>query len=84
MTLDSNQAIKQTVADGLGLAVLSKHTLILDRASGAFAVLDVLGFPLVRQWYALYPRGKRISVVTSAFLAYLISGGKNQLIDSGG
>ncbi|RLW69202.1 MAG: hypothetical protein B6D71_11130, partial [gamma proteobacterium symbiont of Stewartia floridana] len=67
---------KQAVAGGLGLAVLSQHTLTLDRASGAFAVLDVKGFPLIRQWYAVYPRGKRISAVTSAFLQYLISEGE--------
>ncbi|MCG7927869.1 MAG: LysR family transcriptional regulator [Candidatus Thiodiazotropha taylori] len=76
MTLGSNEAVKQAVAGGLGLAVLSQHTLTLDRASGAFAVLDVKGFPLIRQWYAVYPRGKRISAVTSAFLQYLMSEGE--------
>lgn len=76
MTLGSNEAVKQAVAGGLGLAVLSQHTLALDESSGAFAVLDVKGFPLLRQWYAVYPRGKRISAVTEAFLHYLISEGE--------
>jgi DNA-binding transcriptional LysR family regulator len=76
MTLGSNEAVKQAVAGGLGLAVLSQHTLTLDRASGAFAVLDVSGFPLIRQWHAIYPRGKRISTVANAFLHYLVSEGE--------
>lgn len=75
MTLGSNEAVKQAVAGGLGLAVLSQHTLALDEVSGAFAVLDVKGFPLLRQWYAVYPRGKRVSVLTEAFLGYIIAQG---------
>jgi len=76
MTLGSNEAVKQAVAGGLGVAVLSRHTLSLDGASGAYVVLDVKGFPLLRQWYAVYPKGKRISTVTEAFLQYLVSEGE--------
>lgn len=71
MTLGSNEAVKQAVAGGLGLAILSQHTLALDENSGAFAVLDVKGFPLLRQWYAVYPKGKRVSALTQAFIAYI-------------
>lgn len=75
MTLGSNEAVKQAVAGGLGLAVISQHTLSLDATSGAFAVLDVKGFPLLRQWYAVYPKGRRLSTVTEAFLQYLATKG---------
>jgi len=75
MTLGSNEAVKQSVAGGLGLAVLSRHTLSLDAASGAFALLDVRGFPLLRQWYAVYPMGKQLSAVTRAFLDYIATEG---------
>jgi DNA-binding transcriptional LysR family regulator len=50
--------------------------LTLDESSGAFAILDIRGFPLLRQWYAVYPREKHISAVTQAFLQYLIAEGK--------
>ncbi|MCU7843339.1 MAG: LysR family transcriptional regulator [Candidatus Thiodiazotropha sp. (ex Monitilora ramsayi)] len=76
MTLGSNEAVKQAVAGGLGLAVVSKHTLSLDASSGVFALLDVKGFPLLRQWYAVYPKGKRQSKVTEAFLQYLVVQGE--------
>ncbi len=78
MTLGSNEAIKQAVAGGLGLAVLSKHTLTLDAASGAFAVLDVQGFPLRRQWYVIYPSTKHISSVARAFLHYITEEGASR------
>jgi DNA-binding transcriptional LysR family regulator len=77
MTLGSNEAVKQTVAGGLGLAVISEHTLNLDAANGAFAVLDVKGFPLLSHWYAFYPKGKRLSKVTEAFLEYLVAEGES-------
>jgi DNA-binding transcriptional LysR family regulator len=75
MTLGSNEAVKQAVAGGLGLAVLSGHTLTLDAASGAFVVLDVRGFPLRRQWYAVYPEGRHVSPATRAFLGYIAAAG---------
>ncbi len=75
MTLGSNEAVKQSVAGGLGLAVLSEHTLALDAACGAFTVLDVEGFPLLRHWYAVYPTGKQLSTVTRTFLEHLAAAG---------
>ncbi|MDH4120643.1 MAG: LysR substrate-binding domain-containing protein [Deltaproteobacteria bacterium] len=69
MTLGSNEAVKQAVAGGLGLAVISRYTLALDEGSGAFSVLDVKGFPLVRQWCAVFPKGKRVSKAAQAFLS---------------
>lgn len=71
MTLGSNEAVKQAVAAGLGVAVLSQHTLSLDEASGAVAVLDVEGFPLLRQWSAVFPKGRKVSPAAAAFLVHL-------------
>ena len=78
MTLGSNEAVKQSVAGGLGLAVLSEHTLALDAACGAFTILDVEGFPLLRHWYAVYPTGKQLSTVTRTFLEHLAAAGAAQ------
>lgn len=71
MELGSNEAIKQAIIGGLGISVLSRHTLALDAPLGQFAVLDVQGFPIERQWYYAYPSGKQLSVVAQAFLGYL-------------
>ncbi|OIQ89894.1 HTH-type transcriptional activator CmpR [mine drainage metagenome] len=71
MELGSNEAIKLAVAGGLGLAVLSAHTLALERNSDEITVLDVQGFPIRRQWYVLRPADKQLSVVAQTFLDFL-------------
>ncbi|MFP4295503.1 MAG: LysR family transcriptional regulator [Halothiobacillaceae bacterium] len=71
MELGSNEAIKQAVAGGLGLAMLSRSALSDDPAKDDVAVLDVQGFPIRRQWYVVRPRGKQPSVVAQTFLAFL-------------
>ena len=76
LELGSNEAIKQAIIAGLGIAVLSAHTLVLDNASGEFNILDVKGFPLRRHWYAVHPAGKQLSIVARAFLDYLLSEGE--------
>jgi DNA-binding transcriptional LysR family regulator len=68
MDLGSNEAIKQAVLGGLGVAVLSRHTI--EHASG-LVELDVQGFPLARHWYLVRPKGKRSSIVAGAFCGYL-------------
>ncbi|HEY9648791.1 MAG TPA: LysR substrate-binding domain-containing protein [Chroococcidiopsis sp.] len=70
LELGSNEAIKQAIAGGLGLSVLSRHTLTPDTQS-ELAVLDVQGFPIHRQWYVVSLSGKQLSVVASTFLEFL-------------
>ena len=71
LEVGSNEAIKQTVAGGLGLAVLSATTVGSELALGELALLDVQGFPLIRRWHVVYPRGKRLSPAALAFKAWL-------------
>ena len=71
MELGSNEAIKQAVIGGLGIAILSRHTLALDATLGQLTVLDVKEFPINRYWYFAYPSGKQLSIVAQAFLEYL-------------
>jgi DNA-binding transcriptional LysR family regulator len=71
MELGSNEAIKQAIVGGLGVSVLSRHTLALDAAMGQLATLNVKHFPIERKWYAVYPAGKQPSLVAQTFLDYL-------------
>jgi DNA-binding transcriptional LysR family regulator len=74
--LSSNEAIKQAIAGGLGISVLSKHTISLEGASGQIAVLDVQHFPIPCHWYVIHLAGKQLSVVAQAFLEYLQTEGR--------
>lgn len=62
MALGSNEAIKHAVRAGLGLAVLSRHTLAPDPATEGLAVLPVAGFPLRRQWHLVWRQDRTLSL----------------------
>jgi DNA-binding transcriptional LysR family regulator len=72
MELGSNEAIKHAIVGGLGLSVLSLHTLTLEGTDGPVAILDVEGFPILRNWYIVYPKGKELSLVARTFLEFAI------------
>jgi DNA-binding transcriptional LysR family regulator len=71
MELGSNEAIKQAIAGGLGISILSRHTLALEGKQGPLHTLDVTGFPLLRHWYVAYQTGKHLSAAAEAFLDHL-------------
>ncbi|OUC13313.1 MAG: LysR family transcriptional regulator [Alkalinema sp. CACIAM 70d] len=76
LDLGSNEAIKQAIAGGMGISVLSKHTLALEGLTNQLTILDVEEFPIERYWYVVYPSGKQLSVIAKEFFQYLLSEGK--------
>jgi DNA-binding transcriptional LysR family regulator len=76
LDLGSNEAIKQAIAGGMGLSVLSKHTMALEGLTNQLAILDVVEFPIARNWYVIYPSGKQLSTIAQEFLDYLLNEGK--------
>jgi DNA-binding transcriptional LysR family regulator len=73
MELGSNEAIKHAIAAGLGLSILSLHTLSLEGPDGPVAILDVEEFPIMRTWFIVYPKGKELSLVAQTFLEFTIN-----------
>ena len=49
--IGSNETIKQAVIAGLGLSLISAHTIEAEVNAGHVAVLDVKGLPIIRQWF---------------------------------
>lgn len=74
LELGSNEAIKQAIAGGLGISILSRHTLLTDAAE--FSILDVQHFPIQRTWYMVYPAGKQLSIVARTYFEYLLDAAK--------
>jgi len=72
MTMSSNEAVKQLVAGGLGLSVLSRNTVAAEVAAGDVAILDVAGFPIRRHWHVVHRRNKRLPAVAERFLSFLL------------
>ncbi len=72
MEMTSNEAIKQAVEAGLGLGIVSIHTLALELEARRLAVLDVEHFPILRHWYVVHRAGKRLSPVARAFRDFVL------------
>ena len=72
MELGSSEAIKQAVMAGLGIAILSHYGLALERDAGKLVLLDVNGFPVRRRWYAVHPKGKKLSLVAQTYLNFIL------------
>jgi DNA-binding transcriptional LysR family regulator len=73
MEMTSNEAIKQAVEAGLGLGIVSVHTLELELETGRLVILQVEDFPILRHWYVVYRQGKRLSPIAHAFQAFLLA-----------
>ncbi len=71
MELSTNEAIKQAILAGLGISILSRHTLGLDVDPRRLAILDVEGFPLECGWYFAYPVGKQVGAPARAFMEFV-------------
>ena len=72
MEMTSNEAIKQAVEAGLGLGIVSIHTMALELEAKYLVVLDVEKFPILRHWYVVHRQGKRLSPVAEAFRQFVL------------
>lgn len=75
MEISSNETIKQAVMAGMGLSFLSAHTVGLELSAGKLAVLDVIGLPIVRDWYVIHLKEKQLAPIAAAFRAFLLEHG---------
>ncbi len=79
MEVGSNEAIKQSVQAGLGLGLLSRDTLEQELSLKRLAILDVAEFPILRHWYVVHRRGKRLPTVAKAFKEFLLKDARELL-----
>ncbi|MBI3569812.1 MAG: LysR family transcriptional regulator [Gammaproteobacteria bacterium] len=76
MEVGSNEAIKQSVQAGLGLGLLSRATIEQELALKRLGVLDVEDFPIMRHWYVVHRKGKRLSAAAEAFKQFVLKEGQ--------
>lgn len=73
LELGSNEAIKESVAGGLGISVISSHALHGNAKEHGVSVLNVAGFPVQSHWHVVHPKGKRLSPIALVFKAHLLA-----------
>jgi len=75
MEVSSNETIKQAVMAGMGISFISAHTVGLEARAGKLVLLDVVGLPVIRDWYVIHLREKKLSPIAAAFRAFLLENG---------
>jgi LysR family transcriptional regulator, low CO2-responsive transcriptional regulator len=76
MEMDTNESIKQSVHARIGIGIISRHAIELELETNRLCVLDVVGFPIVRDWHIVQRKDKRLSVAANAFLQFLLDEAK--------
>ena len=77
--IGSNESIKQAVMAGMGVALLSCHTIAAEVKDGRLIVLDLEGFPIVRQWFVVRRSEKRLLPAAQALWNHLVTAGASFL-----
>ena len=70
--MGSNETIKQAVMAGLGIAFISAHTIASEVEAGRLVILDVVGMPIRRQWFAVMRVDHAISPAMATFHDFLM------------
>jgi DNA-binding transcriptional LysR family regulator len=71
MELGSTEALKRVVAEGVGLALVSRLAVAAELAAGALAVLPVAGLRIERPLHLVRRKGRRDGPALQAFCAVL-------------
>ena len=78
MEMAGNEAIKQAVVAGMGVSVLSAHTIALERQLDLLAVPEVKGLPIVRRWQLVHNQNKQLSPPAEALKTYILRHGQEK------
>ena len=71
MEIASNETIKQAVIADLGIALISAHTVAAEIEDGRLVVVNVAGFPIVREWFVVRRPSKRLGPAGELFWEFL-------------
>ncbi|MGB3919461.1 LysR family transcriptional regulator [Thiothrix litoralis] len=73
LEMRSNETIKHAVEAGLGLGIVSMHTIQPELDSGRLVVLNVGNFPIQRHWHIVMRKGKRLSPIAREFKRFVMA-----------
>jgi LysR family transcriptional regulator, low CO2-responsive transcriptional regulator len=82
MEMASNEAIKQAVMAGMGISLLSLHTIGLELRHGLIATPEVEGLPVMRRWHVVHNLAKTLSPAAEAFRYFILERGEAFLAEN--
>jgi LysR family transcriptional regulator, low CO2-responsive transcriptional regulator len=76
MQMSSNEAIKQAVMAGMGISLVSLHTIGLELEHHLLAVPETEGLPVMRRWHVVNNLAKTLSPAAEAFRYFILERGE--------
>ena len=73
LEVSSNESQRECAVAGLGVALLTRHAVSLELATGLLRELPIEELPLYRSWCVVQAKAKRLSPVAHAFLGFIRS-----------
>lgn len=71
--MGTNETIKQAVMAGLGIALISQHTVTEELRAGRLVALNAIGLPIQRSWYLMHRTDREMSPATARIHAEIQS-----------
>jgi len=71
LTLQSNEAVKQTILAGMGYSVMPLIGIMDEIKNGDLHLINQKGLPMSTQWNLVWLKSKKLSPVATAYLNYL-------------
>jgi DNA-binding transcriptional LysR family regulator len=72
LDMNTNESIKQAVMAGMGIAMISLHTVIHELQENRLVCLKAPGLPLVRKWILVRPAKETLSGAAHSFQDFLL------------
>ncbi len=72
LEMGSNEAIKNAVIAGLGLGIVSLHSIKLELEAEKLCILNIEGFPIIRHWHIVRRKGKYLLPAANEFIDFII------------
>lgn len=76
LEMGSNEAIKHAVHAGLGLGIVSLHSIKLELEAEKLVILDVNQMPIPRYWHIVKRKGKHLLPAAKEFQDFMIKEAK--------
>lgn len=70
--MDSNETIKQAIKAGMGIAIISAHTVHEELANGSLVAIQHERLPLLRHWFILHREDTFLSPAAEAVWTQII------------
>jgi DNA-binding transcriptional LysR family regulator len=77
--IGSNETIKQAVMAGLGLTLISAHTVEAEVTEGRLAILDIVGLPIMRHWFVVRHSDRILSPPAHTMWDFIVAEGQSFL-----